>query len=683
MTRLACLLLVLVATAATAALPPLRPMDVFELEWASDPQISADGRRIVYVRNFFDVKVDRRRSNLWIVEADGSGHRPITSGNANTSQPRFSPDGRRVAYVSSHEEGAQIWVHWLDSGQTARISRLPESPGNLSWSPDGASFAFTMRVPTESKPLATMPKPPKGADWGTPVRVIDQLYYRADGRGFLEPGRVHLFVMPADGGSPRQLTQGDFEHAGAYDWLPDGSGLVFSANRDPDWEHRPRRDNLWQVSIADGALTRLSTREGPEAAPRVSPDGSRIAYLGHDDERLAHQDLRLYVLDRATGASRMLTADLDRGVADAWWDERGRGLFVSYDDHGETVVAWIDARGGTPRTLTRDFGGTAMGRPYTGGQMSVSRTGRIAYTANDVHRPANVAVVERDREPRRLTDLGGSLLSQRELGAVEMISVPSSHDGQPVQAWIVRPPGFDPQGKYPLLLEIHGGPHTAYGPIFAPEIQLYAAHGYVVVYANPRGSTSYGMAFANWIHHNYPSEDYDDLISVVDAVVGKGYVDPEQLFVTGGSGGGVLTAWIVGTTDRFRAAVVAKPVINWMSFALTADNAAFYNQYWFPGPPWEHAEHYLGRSPLMRVGNVTTPTMIITGEDDLRTPMGESEQYYQALKLRRVDTALARIPGAAHGINNRPSHLIAQILHTVAWFERYRTPVPATTAESD
>jgi dipeptidyl aminopeptidase/acylaminoacyl peptidase len=666
------LLLLFVAAAAYADKPALQPMDIFELEWASDPQISADGRRIVYVRNFFDVKTDRRRSNLWAIDADGSNHRPLTSGNANDSQPRFSPDGTRIAFVSSREEGAQIWVHWFDNAHSARISRLPESPGNLSWSPDGKAFAFTMRVPAEAKPLASMPKAPKGADWGPPVRVIEKLYYRADGRGYIEPGRMHLFTMPAEGGSARQLTSGDFEHGGAYDWLPDGSALVFTANRDEDWEYSPRRANLWQVALADGALTRLSTREGVESSPMVSPDGRRIAYVGSDDSGLSHQDMRLYVLDRASGESRLLTGELDRGLREAHWDARGRGLYVSYDDQGETVVAWIDASGAAPRELARDFGGTAMGRPYTGGQMSVSRSGRIVYTANSVHSPANVAVVERGRDARRLTDLSGPLLAQRTLGAVEEIRAPSSHDGQPVHAWIVRPPDFDPEKTYPLLLEIHGGPHTAYGPIFSPEIQLYAAHGYVVVYANPRGSTSYGMDFANWIHQNYPSEDYDDLISVVDAVIERGYVDADQLFVTGGSGGGVLTAWIVGSTDRFRAAVVAKPVINWMSFSLTSDGYAFYQNYWFPAPPWEKPEHYLKYSPLMRVGNVTTPTMVITGEEDLRTPMAESEQYYQALKLRRVDTALARIPGAAHGISARPSHLIAQVLHTVAWFERYR-----------
>jgi dipeptidyl aminopeptidase/acylaminoacyl peptidase len=281
-----------------------------------------------------------------------------------------------------------------------------------------------------------------------------------------------------------------------------------------------------------------------------------------------------------------------------------------------------------------------------------------------------------------MTSLNEVLLEHRELARIEEVTYASSADGREIQGWIAYPPGFDPAKKYPLLLEIHGGPFAAYGPHFAPEIQLYAAEGYVVLYTNPRGSTSYGAGFANLIHHDYPGQDYDDLMSGVDAVLARGFVDPDQLYVTGGSGGGSLTAWIVGHTDRFRAAVVAKPVINWYSFVLTADMYPFFGSYWFPGAPWENAEHYLKRSPISYVGKVTTPTMLITGESDLRTPISESEQYYQALKMRKVPTALVRIPGASHSINARPSQMIAQVLNTVGWFRRYATSAPNTAGES-
>jgi dipeptidyl aminopeptidase/acylaminoacyl peptidase len=281
-------------------------------------------------------------------------------------------------------------------------------------------------------------------------------------------------------------------------------------------------------------------------------------------------------------------------------------------------------------------------------------------------------VVARGDLPRRLTRLNDDLLGHKELAAIEEIRFDSSFDGREIQGWVATPPGFDPARRYPLILEIHGGPFANYGDRFAAEIQLYAAAGYVVLYVNPRGSTSYGEEFGNLIHHDYPSQDYDDLMSGVDAVVERGFIDSESLFVTGGSGGGVLTSWTVGKTDRFRAAVVAKPVINWASFVLTADFSALFSRYWFPGPPWEHVEHYMRRSPLSLVGEVSTPTMLLTGEDDYRTPMSESEQYYQALKLRKIDTALVRIPGASHGIAKRPSQLMAKVAHVLMWFEIHR-----------
>jgi len=277
-----------------------------------------------------------------------------------------------------------------------------------------------------------------------------------------------------------------------------------------------------------------------------------------------------------------------------------------------------------------------------------------------------------DNRQLRLTQLNDDLLRHRMLGTVTELTWQSSADELEIEGWLITPPGFDSSQKYPLILEIHGGPFQAYGPHFAAELQLYATAGYVVLYANPRGSTSYGFDFANQIHHRYPGQDYDDLISGVDAVLAKGFVDENNLFVTGGSGGGVLTAWIVGKTNRFRAAVVAKPVINWISTTLTTDIPTFMPQYWFAVPPWEDPESYWKRSPLSLVGNVTTPTMLLTGEHDYRTPIAESEQYYQALKLRKIDTALVRIPEAPHGITGRPSRLIAKVESILAWFERYR-----------
>ncbi len=647
----------------------LQPRDVFNLEWADNPALSPDGKRIVYQRNQFDIMKDRRRSHLWLLDADGTRHRPLTSGSGSDGAAVWSPDGGRIAWVSSRDGSAQIWLRWMDTGQTAVLTQLTEAPGGLSWSPDGRRLAFTMEVAGKTEPLASLPAKPEGAEWAPEVKLIDRLGYRFDGAGYVQPGFDQVFVLPAEGGTPRQVTQGDFDHRGAL-WSRDGKSLYVVSNRDPDWEFEPVEREIYRVDVYSGEAVALTSRDGPDVDPVLSPDGKRLAYVGFDDRKLGYQQTQLHVLDLASGSSRVLTAGFDHDIATPAWDREGRGLYFGYDKHGVSRIGWIDADGGAVQEVVADFGGTAMGRPYGGGSFSVAQ-GRVAYTRGSAERPAEIAVVARGERARVLTDLNSDALGHKRLGAVEELWVKSGADGLDVQGWIVKPPQFDAGKQYPLLLEIHGGPYENYGPRFAPETQLYASAGYVVLYVNPRGSTSYGQAFADRIQHNYPSQDYDDLMSAVDAVLAKGYVDPQRLYVTGGSGGGVLTAWIVGHTDRFRAAVVAKPVINWTSFALTADAYPFFTQYWFPAPPWEAQEHYWKRSPLAYVGQVKTPTMLFTGEEDYRTPISESEQYYQALKLRRIDTAMVRIPGASHGINARPSHMLAQVLNTLGWFERY------------
>jgi acylaminoacyl-peptidase len=647
----------------------LQPGDVFQLEYAADPRISPDGERIVYVRTFMDIMQDRRRSNLWIVNADGSGHRPLTSGAENHHSPRWSPDGTRLLYISGEEDSAQIYCRWMDTGQTARLSRVAGAPGGIAWSPDGSSIAFSMLVSAQFEPFVEMPARPEGAEWAESPKVIRKLTYRADGAGYLKDGYSHIFVLPAEGGTPRQITSGDFNHREPR-WTPDGRSLVFSANRHQDWEYQPGNSEIYEVSLKSREITALTDREGPDTDPVISPDGARIAYLGYDDLYQGYQVTRLYLMNRDGSGTTLVTGAFDRDVEDPQWSDDGSGLFFLYDEHGNTKVGFVTVEGRV-ETLAGDVGGLSLGRPYSGGSYSVAAGGSLAFTISRPEFPADVAWARRGSQARRLTQLNQDLLGHKRLASVEEIWFESSFDGRKIQGWVAKPPGFDPARTYPLILEIHGGPFANYGDRFAAEIQLYAAAGYVVLYANPRGSTSYGEEFGNLIHHNYPGQDYDDLMSGVDALIAKGILDEDRLFVTGGSGGGVLTSWIVGMTDRFAAAVVAKPVINWYSFSLTADHYAFFYRYWFPGPPWEHTEHYMKRSPVSLVGNVRTPTMVLTGEQDYRTPMSESEQYYQALKLRKVDAALVRIPGASHGIADRPSQLIAKVLHILKWFELY------------
>jgi len=646
-----------------------QPLDVFQMEYASDPQISPDGKQIVYVRNFMDIMQDRRRSSLWVLNTDGSGHRPLTTGNRQDSSPRWSPRGERLIYVAENaEESSQIFCRWMETGETAELTRLTLPPASLAWSPDGQWIAFSMLVPQQKEPFVKLPQKPTGAVWADPAKVIRKLIYRSDGKGYLKDGYHQLFALRSEGGTPRQLTTGDYEHQESPSWLPDSSALVFSSNRNPGWEYQPGNSEVYQVTLEDRTVTALTSRDGPDGEPVVSPDGEQIAYLGYDDAKQGYQVTRLYLMKRDGRDPRVLSGSLDRDVQSPRWSSDGQGLFFQYDDQGHTKIGYISLDGSLD-VVAEDVGGTTIGRPYSSGSYSVSRTGQVAYTVCSPQDPANVALAVRAGNSQRLTDLNGDLLGYKTLGEVQEIWYQSSFDGRQMHGWIVTPPEFDPQQKYPLILEIHGGPFANYGDRFSAEIQLYATAGYVVFYANPRGSTSYGEQFGNLIHHAYPGRDYDDLMSGVDAVIGRGFIDAQQLYVTGGSGGGVLTSWIVGKTGRFRAAVSAKPVINWSSFVLTTDGSPFFTQYWFPGFPWEYPEHYLKRSPLSLVGNVTTPTMLLTGEEDYRTPISESEQFYQALKLRKIDTALVRIPGASHGIAARPSNMISKVAHILKWFD--------------
>jgi dipeptidyl aminopeptidase/acylaminoacyl peptidase len=658
-----------------------KPLDLFDLQWVSDPQISPDGRSIAYLRMSLDIKTDRPRGVIWLIGVDGKHARPL-SGAERSASPRWSPDGARLAYLGAATDGStQLFVYWTETGVTAAISNFVESPGSLAWSRDGRWLAFTMPVAAERKPLKVdLPEAPKNAKWADPPKLIDRMVFRVDGEGYLPNTFNQLFIIGADGGAPRQLTHGDFDTQGAPSFTVDGKSVVIAANRRPDADYEPLDSEIYRVDLSDDSIHALTDRRGPDHHPVVSPDGKHIAYLGFDDKRLGYQATQLYVMDVDGTHSHSLTASLDRDAASPHWTGDSRQLIFQYEDHGSIKIAAIDL-GGKLRVLAGDLGGGDVTRPYSGGSFSSAAAAkgadtRFAYTRASSLAPAALATGTSSRDIVTINEQGDTGLGRRTLGAVEEISFDSSVDRRRIQGWIVKPPGFDAAKKYPLLLEIHGGPFAGYGPSFAAEIQLYAAAGYVVLYLNPRGSTGYGEEFADLIHHDYPDNDFGDLMSGVDAVVGRGYVDVERLFVTGGSGGGVLTAWIVGHTDRFRAAVVVKPVINWTSFVLTADMTNYFYRYWFEGFPWDDVQSYWKRSPLAYVGNVHTPTMLMTGEVDYRTPSSEAEQFYQALKLRKIDTALVRVPNASHDISARPSLLIAKVAYVLAWLKSHDVKSP-------
>ena len=677
---IAALALALAITSTNAhAAKPLELIDAFALEFASNPQVSPDGKQVIYTRNSMDIMTDRVRGRLWSIDTDGSNHRPLLDDSIDASGATWSPDGKRLAYSQSGESGNELIVRWVDSGQSARVAQLDHAPGSITWSPDGRQLAFTMFVPAPAKPFATVPSAPKGASWAKPARVFDQVRYRADGKGYLEPGFTHIFIVAAEGGRPRQLTSGNYNHSGRLSFTPDSGRIIFSATRRPDWQLQTRRSNLHAVAVADGTITTLTDRKGPDHGPTVSPDGKWVAYLGYRDTGKSYQidELTVGPLEGPGEQPRVLAGSLDRSLSAPTWAADSSGLFFQYDNQGITRIGFVTLKKPDQvRPVATNIGGTTIGRPYTSGTFSVSGKGTVAYTQTRPEYPADVAIAQRDQPARLITRLNHDLFSQRQLARTTHITYKSSFDGQQIHGWVVTPPGFDPKARtktskpLPVMLEIHGGPFANYGERFSFEIQLYAAAGYIVLYTNPRGSTGYGQKFADLIDHNYPSEgDFQDMMSGLDVLIDRGWADASRQYITGGSGGGILTAWVVGKTGRFQAAVAQKPVINWHSFIGVTDAYPGIARYWFHHMPWEEPESYLARSPISLVGKVTTPTMLLTGEDDHRTPISESEQFYQSLKLRGIETMMVRIPGASHGIVARPSRLMVKVAHVLKWFQ--------------
>ena len=647
-----------------------RNLDVFELQYVRDPQISPDGTKIVYVRTEMDIMKDGRTSSLWIINSDGTNHQKLTSNIFNESNPVWSPDGKRISFISSIDDGngSEIHVYWMNSGQYSSISQLDGSPRSLKWSPDGNYLAFIMFVPEKTLQLVSPPRKPKNANWAEKPRITDRLKHEADGLGYMKEGFSQIFMISSTGGKPIQVTTEKFNHY-AFDWMSGSDGFVFSSNYTEDWEYDFRNSEIYSISVNGSNLQQLTDRNGPDMSAAVSPDGKSIAYLGYEDKVQTYQINNLTIMDIDGSNKRIINIELDRNIESLKWSADGKNLYFMYDNYGNTKIATTNLTGRV-RKLIDDVGGTSIGRPYGGGSFSVSSEGEISYTLTSPYHPADIGYYE-GNSIKRLTNLNNDLLRGKDLGVIEEIWYNSSVDGRKIQGWIAKPPGFDKEKKYPLIVENHGGPISNYGDRFSPEILLYSAAGYVVFYPNPRGSTSYGEEFGNLLYRNYPGDDYHDVMDGVDKMLELGYIDMENLFVTGGSAGGIMTAWIIGKTDRFKASAVIKPVMNWISKTLVADNYYGYAHSRYEGQPWENFNHYWSFSPISLVGNIETPTMVMVGLNDLRTPPSESKQLYHALKLRKIETVYVEIPGAYHNISNKPSQLITKIDHILYWFNKY------------
>ena len=651
-------------SAAYGAKPGFDTNTIWDIRSVSDPQITKDAKSVIYVLGWSDKMTDQRWTNLWIVSGDGKDERPLTTGAYKDSEPRLSPDGTRLAYLSNRSGKTQIHVRWLDSAQEAQITDSQQAPSNIVWSPDGKWIGYEARVPGKPDWNPKMPEKPAGAKWADPPIIVTKLRWRENGIGLIQPGFSQIFAVPATGGTPKQISSGDYNHNGTFAWSGDGKWIYASTNRIPDAEYSLEGGDIYAYSVEDGTVKQLTTRKGPDSDPVPSPGGKKIAYIGHDWKFQSYTVNHLYVMDADGKNPKNLTGSLDRDVRGPHWSWDGKTLYFLVDDRGNTQLYSADPESGEVKAVTSGV--------QQFGEFSLANNLMAATVRTTPTEPGDITMVPvyKQAPAVKLTHVNDSLMSQYQLGLVEELTY-DSFDGKNMQGWIVKPPNFDSSKKYPFILDIHGGPHAMYGVGFQHELQIQAARGFVVLYLNPRGSTGYGEEFGNIIHTKYPGDDFTDLMKGVDQMIAKGYIDPKKLCVTGGSGGGLLTAWTIGHTDRFAAAVSQYPVTNWITQAGTADGGYIHSALWLKAFPWEQPQQFLEHSPIYYAKNFKTPTMVITGEADLRTPIAESEELYFALKAQKVPAVLVRVPDEFHGIRGRNSHYIEKIEHIMAWMEGY------------
>lgn len=665
-------LLVLALAGRAVAQSRLFTVDRYvDIERVTSPRISPDGNHIIFSRARVDQMKDAWVGMLWAMEADGSRQRQLVKG----ADPQWSPDGTRIAYLADADGKTQLWVRYMDAeGAVVQVTSGDKSPVNFRWSPDSRTIAFTMPVPDTASWSIGMPRPPQGAQWTPAPRIVNRLQYRADQVGFLPDDWMQLFVVSAEGGVARPVTHGGFNvgargvgipGAAGLEWLPDGKSVLIDGNDAPDADRQYKISNIYSVDIASGTLRRLTTDKGYWHSPVLSPDGKWVAFVGFGKSNTSYHTGDIFVMHPEGSVLRLLSSGFDRDPGALTWADNETLLFTA-EDHGSvnTWTASLTAKGPAVKAASNGAHVLALG------SFSV-KSGVGVATRSAPQQPSEVVKfsLKKPWELQQLTHVNDAVTAGLRLGDVEEIQYRSTGDAK-IQGWLVKPPSFDPAKRYPLIMEIHGGPWAMYNVAFNPSHQNFAAAGFLVVYVNPRGSTGYGTEFGNAIDKAYPGIDYDDLMAGVNDVIGRGSVDTTRMFVGGCSGGGVLSTWVIGHTTRFAAAAVRCPVIDWISFTGETDIPLF-SADMFTRPFWEDPAPWLKQSPIMYAGNIKTPTLIMTGDLDMRTPMPQSEELYAALTMRGVPTTLLRFAGEYHGTASKPSNWIRTQLYMMSWYNRY------------
>jgi len=660
--------------------------DLYAFHWLADPQISPDGKQVAYTYVTVNAKHDGYDTSIWLVSTTGGATRQITAGPRDTT-PRWAPDGSRIAFVRATEKDVkpqpgQIYVLPMDGGEARQLTDVAKGAGGPEWSPDGHTIAFTSRTDPAEKE--------KKDDEKTDVRIINRAVYRFNGAGYTDydhPDHIWTVATPDNITMPSkaaQITSGRFNEGGIL-WARDGSKIYFESNRELEPYYKPQHSEIYSVSSKGGAIQSVAHVDGAIHSVAMDPSGSRVSFVaalnGEPVKSYAEPDLWVTSLEDGAKPKNLTTAfdyDIGSGVggdqapprgssqSKPFWSKDGRFVYTLASEQGRANIMRVDAETGKVEPLT-------AGDHDVYAYSSTPDGSTVALAIASPTKIGDLYVMDvPSRNVRRLTNINEKLFSELKLTEPEMIWY-TSFDGKRIQAWVQRPPDWDASKKYPMILDIHGGPHSAYGYTFDHEFQWMAAKGYVVLYPNPRGSTSYGQEFGNIIQYHYPGDDFKDLMAGVDELIKRGWVDPDRMGVTGGSGGGVLTNWTVGHTDRFKAAVSQRSIADWRDFWYVADFSLF-EPSWFRGAPWEEEADFKARSPITYVDKMKTPLMLIEGEADMRTPSGAGgEQMFRAMKYRHIPTVMVQFPGETHELSRsgKPKHRVERLEHIVAWMDEY------------
>lgn len=663
---------------------PLSFGDIFNIGYASSPALSPTGEWVAVTKNGFNIRTDTPERALELIRFDGEERFEVSPADQHASDYAWSPQQDVLAFVANVQGSRQIHLYSLAQRTFLCSTQLSSPPTSLSWSPDAQHIAYVRSDAAETRVslIDGAIKAPDSADWARAPREIERLRYRYDKAGFRGHDVQRLYTVDSDCSNERRVSKNDIDHAGPYahasapSWSIDGKHIYISRITEDGEGNRRGNSDIYAYRLRDGAARRVTNGAGDENGAAVSPDGKWLAYRGLENNGASWSRSDLFILPTHGGKAVNLTGGYGRSVEGFSWAPDSDGLIYAYRDQGKAMNARVTRTG--ERTELFENVGSGI-RPYLGyggaELVSLSQDAtRFAAVRLHSDRPSEVYVGETAASlaaVKRITDYGGYIAAGRQVGKVEEIWTRSSTGDHDIQAWMIKPPNFDERQQYPMILEVHGGPYAAYGPHYSYDTQVLAAKGFIVVIANPSGSIGYGEAFAQRIDFQFPIPDFQDLMDVVTNTSNVPFVDQKRLFIAGGSGGGLVTAWAIGKTDRFKAAVSYYPIADWVSFALTADRPYRYTRVWNRSFPWEDRESYWRRSPLSNVGDISTPLLIFTGEKDFRTPISQSELLFSALRLEKVDAMLVRVPEESHGVATRPSNLARRFAYITRWFEKY------------